>query len=82
MPHGSSDYEVFKAVARVARNSGVTPYNVDKLFWLVASWYFYDDPQLGNNGRIGRRKERKERFIEVARSRLDQVREGETPSTR
>ncbi len=81
-PHGSSDYEVFKAVARVARNASVTPYNVDKLFWLVGSWYFYDDQQVGNKGRIGRRKERKKRFIEVARSRLGQVREGEVPSTR
>jgi hypothetical protein len=79
-PYGSSDYEVFKAVARVARNAGVTPYNVDKLFWLIGSWYFYEDPQIGNKGRVGRRKERKERFIEVAHSRLEQMREGGAPS--
>lgn len=32
-----SNYEGFNAVARVARNAGVTPYNVDKLFWLIGS---------------------------------------------
>lgn len=52
-PIGSSDYEVFKAVARVASNADVTPYNVDKLFWLIGSWKFYDDPHIGTNGRVG-----------------------------
>jgi hypothetical protein len=68
---GASDYEVFRAVARVARNVGVTPYNVDKLFWLVGSGYFYDDPHIGNKGRIGRPKKE---FIEVARERLEPIR--------
>jgi hypothetical protein len=36
-PAGVIDYHVFKAVDRVARNNGVSPYNVDKLFWLVGS---------------------------------------------
>jgi hypothetical protein len=66
----SSDYEVFKAVARVARNVGVTPYNVDKLFWLVGSGNFYDDPQIGNRGRIGRHRQE---FIEEARPMLAQM---------
>jgi len=30
-----------------------TPYDVDKLFWLIGSGSFYDDPQIGKNGRIG-----------------------------
>jgi hypothetical protein len=77
-PHGSSDYEVFKAVARVARNASVTPYDVDKLFWLMGSGYFYDDPHVGNRGRIASQKKR---FIEVARSRLEEMREVEAPST-
>lgn len=38
-PYGASDYEVFKAVDRVALNVGVSPYNVDKLFWLIGSKY-------------------------------------------
>lgn len=79
-PIGSTDYEVFKAVARVASNSGVTPYNVDKLFWLIGSWKFYEDPHIGNNGRVGGRGERKARFIEVARATLEQMRDGEAPS--
>jgi hypothetical protein len=73
---GAGDYEVFKAVARVARNAGVTPYNVDKLFWLVGSGYFYDDPHIGNNGRIGRHKKK---FIEVARARLEPTRHAQAP---
>ncbi len=77
-PQGAGDYEVFKAVARVARNVGVTPYNADKLFWLVGSGHFYDDPHVGNHGRIGRH--RKE-FIEVARERLEPIRHAEAPRT-
>ena len=71
-PRGSTDYEVFKAVARVARNVGVTPYKVDKLFWLVGSGYFYDDPQIGHKGRTGSRKKE---FIEKSRAKLDDLRE-------
>jgi hypothetical protein len=67
-PWGISDYEVFKAVARVARNVGVTPYSVDKLFWLIGSGYFYLDPHLDNNGRIGSLKKQ---FIEVGQTKLD-----------
>ena len=64
---GAGDYEVFRAVGRLARNACVTPYNADKLFWLVGSGYFYDDPHIGNKGRIGRHKKE---FIEMARQRL------------
>jgi thermostable 8-oxoguanine DNA glycosylase len=67
-PWGTSDYEVFKAVARVARNVGVTPYNVDKLFWLIGSGNFYDDPHVGHKGRIGGRKKD---FIEFAQTELE-----------
>lgn len=35
------DIEVFKAVGRVARNIGVTPHEVDQLFWLVGSGDLY-----------------------------------------
>jgi hypothetical protein len=67
-PFGTSDYEVFRAVARVARNVDVTPYNVDKLFWLIGSGYFYEDPHVGKQGRIGSQKKR---FIEVAKEQLE-----------
>jgi hypothetical protein len=75
---GAGDYEVFRAVGRLARNAGVTPYNADKLFWLVGSGYFYDDPHIGNKGRIGRHKKE---FIEVARETLEPMRHAEAPRT-
>jgi hypothetical protein len=28
----------------MASNVGVTPYNVNKLFWLIGSGYFYGNP--------------------------------------
>jgi len=77
-PPGAGDYEVFRAVGRLARNAGVTPYNADKLFWLVGSGYFYDDPHIGNKGRIGRHKKE---FIEIARERLEPMRHAEAPRT-
>jgi hypothetical protein len=61
---------VFKAVARVASNVDVTPYNVDKLFWLIGSGYFYGNPEIGINGKIGRRKKQ---FIETAQTMMEQV---------
>jgi thermostable 8-oxoguanine DNA glycosylase len=67
-PWGTSDYEVFKAVATVARNVGVTPYNVDKLFWLIGSGNFYEDQDVGDGGRIGGRKKD---FIEFAQTELE-----------
>jgi hypothetical protein len=67
-PFGTSDYEVFRVVARVARNAGITPYNVDKLFWLIGSGYFYYDPHVGKQGRIGSQKKR---VIEVAKEQLE-----------
>jgi hypothetical protein len=74
---GAGDYELFRAIARVARNASVTPYNADKLFWLIGSGYFYDDPHIGNNSRIGRHKKE---FIEVARARLEAMQHAEAPS--
>jgi len=64
-----SDYELSKAIIRVAKHANVTPYNADKLFWLIGSGYFYEDKTIGKDGRIGSRKEK---FIEYARSRLSE----------
>jgi hypothetical protein len=58
-----------KAVARVARYSSVTAYNVDKPFWLIGSGHFYDKPEIGLNRKIGRRKKS---FIETAQTVLQQ----------
>jgi thermostable 8-oxoguanine DNA glycosylase len=67
-PPRSDEYSVFKAIIRVAKNVGASAYNVDKLFWLIGSGYFYNDIQIGNNGRIGRHKAE---FIEYAKEALD-----------
>jgi len=55
-PPKANNYQIFKAVVRVAHNCNRTPYNVDKLFWLIGSGYFYDDTHIGKNGRIGSMK--------------------------
>jgi hypothetical protein len=52
----SDDYQLFKAVIRVAGHAGVSPYNADKVFWLIGSGYFYNDLNIGNKGRVGSRK--------------------------
>jgi hypothetical protein len=64
---GDDDYQLFKAIVRVARNANVTPYNADKAFWLIGSGYFYDHHDIGKKGRIGGRKRE---FIEYARREL------------
>jgi len=43
----ATDYAVFKDVVRIALHCGTTPYDVDKLFWLVGSGRFYDHPLIG-----------------------------------
>lgn len=58
------DYEVFDAVARVAKSVGETPYCVDKIFWLIGSGNFHDHPEIKNAGN------NKERFFEFALPRL------------
>ncbi len=66
-PHGGDDYQLFKAIVRLAGHAKVTPYNADKVFWLIGSGYFYDDLWIGSSGRIGSKKRD---FIEFARSKL------------
>lgn len=55
---GASPYEIQKIIVRIADEKGVSAYNVDKLFWLIGSGKFYDHPEIGNQGNIGRNKER------------------------
>ncbi len=59
------DYQLFKAITRVARNAEVTAYNADRVFWLIGSGYFYADPQIGNKGRIGSKKKE---FVDYIKS--------------
>jgi hypothetical protein len=43
LSQSENDYQVFKAILRVAKSAGVTPYNVDAIFWLIGSGNFYRD---------------------------------------
>jgi hypothetical protein len=54
---GSSPYEIQKTIVQIAEEKDVSAYNVDKLFWLIGSGKFYDHPEIGNQGSIGRNKE-------------------------
>lgn len=66
-PEKPGDYRVFKAVTRLADHAEVSPFNADKVFWLIGSGYFYDDPKIGKEGRVGRQKDK---FIAYARPKL------------
>lgn len=55
---GSSHYQVQKVISQIASAAGVSSYNVDKLFWLIGSGRFYNHPNLGNGGFIGRNKKK------------------------
>jgi len=61
------DYSVFKAISRVAESNSVTVYNVDKLFWLIGSGNFHENPELGSDGRI---QTNRDEFIQKASSEL------------
>lgn len=63
LSRSQDDFDVHDAIVRVAEHLGVTPYNVDMLFWLIGSGDFYLD-----NVKIGRQKEK---FIAYARPRLN-----------
>lgn len=63
-PASSDDYNLFKAITRVAKNAGVTPYALDKVFWLIGSGNFYADPEIGSIG------SHKQEFIDFARSNI------------
>ncbi|WP_461458502.1 hypothetical protein [Methanothrix sp.] len=58
------DHQLFKAIIRLASNADVTPYAVDKVFLLIGSGNFYDDPEIGSIGN------HKQDFIEFARLEL------------
>ncbi|NES63718.1 hypothetical protein G3343_22875, partial [Vibrio parahaemolyticus] len=52
-----TNYQILKAISRIADSTGFSSYNVDKLFWLIGSGYFYNHPGIGNKGRVGKMKE-------------------------
>lgn len=51
-----SNYQILKSIVRIADNANVTPYCVDKVFWLIGSGAFYNHPTIGKKGNIGRMK--------------------------
>jgi hypothetical protein len=61
------NYQLFKAIVRLANNAKVSPYNADKVFWLIGSGNFNNHPNIGRKGKIGRKKKE---FIKYARSKL------------
>lgn len=63
------DFQLFKAIIRVANNSNVTPYAVDKTFWLIGSGNFYEDQEIGSRGKIGSHKQD---FIDFALQKLSE----------
>lgn len=69
-PPKADDYQLFKAIIRLASHAHVSAYNADKVFWLLGSGYFYEDLYIGNNGRIGSHKHD---FIEYARPILQGI---------
>ncbi len=59
---GEDNWTVFRAISRLARNAGVSPYHADKVFWLISSGRFYH-----NGVKVGRHRDR---FIRYAAKRL------------
>lgn len=59
----ADDYEVFKSIVRVAKNNDVTPYNVDKLFWIIGSGSFSLDKKS-----IGRHRDKFISYVQIKMS--------------
>jgi hypothetical protein len=57
------NWTVFRAINRLARNVGVSPYHADKVFWLISSGRFYRSQAV-----VGRSRDR---FIRYATKRLE-----------
>jgi hypothetical protein len=64
----TTDYSIFKDVVRIAAHCDRTPYDVDKVFWLVGSGRFYLHPS------IGRVATDRDGFIKETCSKLDAAR--------
>lgn len=55
-PATASPYQTQRVITRIASVTSATPYDVDKVFWLIGSGKFYKHPQLGKGGRVARMK--------------------------
>ena len=47
-------YMIQKIIVKIADAANVSPYNVDKLFWLIGSGNLYNHKFLGKDGKIGK----------------------------
>lgn len=63
----ADNYQLFKAIVRLANNAKVSPYEADKVFWLIGSGNFYNHPNIGKKGKIGSNKKA---FIKDAQLKL------------
>lgn len=53
----ASDYTVLKKMIDISHDVGISCYEFDKVLWLIGSGRFYNNPEVGNNGSVGRMKE-------------------------
>lgn len=68
LAQNSNDYEILVAISRVAESNNVSPYNVDKLFWLIGSGKFYLEKD--NHGNIFKLKRNAETFIQYTNNSI------------
>jgi len=52
----ASDYSVLKTMIQMSKDAKVSCYELDKVLWLIGSGKFYNHPNLGKNGFVGKMK--------------------------
>ena len=68
-PKGSNDLRLCRAIVSLAKDVGVTPYEADKVFWLVGSGRFYlDEKTVGKKGKV---KINRAGFIRATRRKME-----------
>lgn len=68
-PKGSDDLRICRAIVGLSEDAGVTPYEADKVFWLVGSGKFYlDEETVGTGGKV---RTNRTRFIRMARREIE-----------
>ncbi|MBI9101359.1 MAG: hypothetical protein JEY99_03010 [Spirochaetales bacterium] len=53
---GLDGYQTLKCISRIAQHNDTTPYQVDKVFWLIGTGYFYNHLDLGKQNSGARLK--------------------------
>lgn len=53
----ASDYAILKTMINISNDANVSCYDFDKVLWLIGSGRFYNHPEFGNNGFIGKMKD-------------------------